>query len=100
VGSWQGGQLARVGNSPVRYVIAIPPSQICTHLKSHHSKIPASRRHDVADAAHTVSDLAWRAAGVRIRKPAGEAVASLGGVEVKTGSLKEGRLRPCGTARV
>jgi hypothetical protein len=61
--------------------IAIPPSQICTHLKSHHSKIPASRRHDVADAAHTVSDLAWRAAGVRIRKPAGEAVASLGGVE-------------------
>lgn len=61
--------------------IAIPPAQIVTHIKSRHPNVPASRRKDVADAAHTLPDLAWRAAGVRLPKPAEEVVTSLGGVE-------------------
>lgn len=38
--------------------IAIPPAQIVTYIKSRHPNVPASRRKDVADAAHTLPDLA------------------------------------------
>jgi hypothetical protein len=55
-----------------RCTIAIPPSQIIG---------TTNRRQDVANAALTLPDIAWRAVDERIPKPAEETVTSLGGVE-------------------
>jgi hypothetical protein len=55
----------------------IPPTQIVTHLKSRHPKVPVSLRKDVAAIAHTLPDLAWCPTNVRIPKPAAESIASL-----------------------
>jgi hypothetical protein len=58
--------------------IATPPTQIVRHLKERHPKVPVGDRTDVAAAAHTLSDLAWEPADVRISRVAKEPISTLG----------------------
>lgn len=57
--------------------VAVPPAHIARHLKERHPKVPPAERKDVAAVAHTLHDLAWEPAGVRVPQPAKECVTNL-----------------------
>lgn len=46
--------------------IAIPPSQIATHLSTRHSQILATQRRLIVEAARTLPNLAWTPEALRL----------------------------------
>jgi Orsellinic acid/F9775 biosynthesis cluster protein D len=50
--------------------IAIPPTQVFTHLREHHPSVPVSVRREVVAAVGGLADLAWQPDDVLVPKPA------------------------------
>jgi hypothetical protein len=57
--------------------IAIPPRHIAAHLRAHHPKTPVEVQLKIAEATHTLPNLAWELHAVYIPTPAAECIATL-----------------------